>query len=327
MQPNQQIIQALGRIGDATLVGADEPKLLQEAYRALAFSEWEGLVLRAPASVDLDGAQGLPVLAAWRHGASREREVVLGDNALVIANLVGGKGHWVTPLFPPQVLKVPKPGRRPPPKTDGAATPAGSMGVRRLELKSAGGVPWRAGRYALRIISYDWVSNTVATVLTGPQPPVPPGQSAEDRLATWSARGRGTPGVFPNFGREPRTPTLSAAGIALSQPTAPIQRGGPIPVYGVVRLPVGSGWQTGRQTPASVEDAFFVLVRRGILGATVLDIEVPIWVPAGTGALAEGCFAYDLRALAGERLQAGRWQIYAVAGDYTAGPVTLDLAE
>ena len=331
MQPIQQIMERLGRIDDAALAGAGEAQTVQQAYRELAFTEWEGLALRAPAAMDLGAGQGFPVLISWSHDAKREREVVLGDNAVVISNRLDGKGCWFTPLFPPRTHKVPQPGRRPPPvPTPDAATPAGSMGVRRLDLVAEGAIPRQAGRYAVRVISYDWISNAVTTVLSGgPQSPAAPGPGSEDRLASWSVRGRGAPDALPSFVRGPRTPSLSGPGIAVSLPPNAAVKGGPVPVYGAVRLPVASGWRAGGAGPTAVEDAYLVLVRRGFPSPLILDIEVPLWAPAGAapGTLAEGCFAYDLAALAGGRLTASLWQVYAILGASIAGPSPLNVTE
>jgi len=292
MQTTQQIIERLGQIDDATLVGADEPQLLQQAYRTLVFTEWEGLVLRAPAAVDLGRDPGLPILAAWSHGANREREVVLGDNAVVVVNRVDGKGRWVTPLFPPSIVKIPTPDPEPVPTPPAdAATPAGSMGVKRLDLKSEGGIPWQAGRYAVRVISFDWVSNTVPIVLTGPA-------------------------ASP----EPRAPGPGELSVELGPLASPVARGGPIPLRGSVRVLAG---------PAALVNGFLVLVRHGILSPTVLELEIPIHAPAGTppGAPVDAHFEYDLNSSAGGPLPASRWQIYAIVGEHIAGPVALNVTE
>jgi hypothetical protein len=293
MQPNQEIIEKLGQIDDLTLAGADEPQLLEQAYRVLAFTEWEGLVLRAPAAVALGREPGLPILVAWQHNAIREREVVLGDNAVVISNRLDGKGQWVTPLFPPSTLKIPMPRpRRPPPRPSAdAAEPVGSMGVKRLDLKSTGGIPWQAGRYAVRVVSFDWVSNTVPMVLTGPEASSPP-----------------------------PAPGLGELGLELSPLASPVARGGPIPVRGSLRLLAG---------PAAGVSGYLVLVRRGVLSPMVLELEIPIRAPAGAprGAPVDAHFAYDLNSLAGGPLPASRWQVYAIVGRHTAGPVTLNLTE
>lgn len=320
MQPTQQIIERLGRIDDATLVGADESELLQQAYRALAFTEWEGLVLRAPASVDLNRGHGLPILVAWQQSANREREVVLGDNAVVIAERLGGKGLWVTPLFPPSILKIPKPGPRPSPKPSAdAAEPAGSMGVRRLDLIAERGLPQQAGRYAVRVISFDWISNTVPVVVRGPEAPAEPAapaKTAAGRLASWGQRG-------------PRSPAAAGIGVALSPFPPAVPRRGPIPAYGVLRVPASPAWLAAGEGPAAVLDGFLVLVRRGILGPVVLNIEIPIRVPPATtpGMPVDAWFAYDLSALAAERLPASLWQVYTIVGGYIAGPVALNVTE
>jgi hypothetical protein len=320
MQTIQQIIERLGRIDDATLVGAEEAELLQQTYRALVFTEWEGIVVRAPASVDLNRGQGLPILVAWRHGANREREVVLGDNAVVIAERLGGKGLWVTPLFPPAVLKNPMPDPEPaPPRPADAATPAGSMGVQRLDLIAQRGLPRQAGRYAVRVISFDWISNTVPVVVRGPEAPAEPAVPAKTAAGRMSLGGQ----------RGPRSPAVAGIGVALSPFPPEVSRRGPMPAYGALRVPASPAWLAAGVGPAAVLDGFLVLVRRGILTPTVLDIEVPIRVPPGTmpGLPVDAWFAYDLNALAAERLPASLWQVYAIVGGYIAGPVALNVTE
>jgi hypothetical protein len=315
MQSTQTAVDALSRIPEARLL-ADPSDATEAAYDALQGVTFDGIAVRAQAVVAKDR---VPVLVCIAQSAARSNEVPAGDNAVIIVNRVDGAGAWSVPLYPARSEKIPRraPSAPPPPPAGGeAAQPLGSTAVQYLDLGSAQGMRWEAGSYALRVISYDWRSNTVPIQMRDAAAPAASQDQAarEAQRLKFAQSGRGAADSLPHFVRSARSPALEGTGIAAAFPEAAAASGATLPVYGTVRLPPKPARGDG---PIAVETGYIVLARRGSLAPIALPLDVPLY--AGSGAM-EGYFAYDLSKLAANPLPPAEYAAYFVLGEHTAGP-------
>lgn len=185
--------------------------------------------------------------------------------------------------------------------------------VQRLDLKALYGIPWQAGQYAIRAINYDWLSNTARVTLLGPPAQVPP--ATPHRAAT---RGdTSAPTRLPNFFQSKYSPPPPDSGITLRIPARPMPRGGQLPVFGSAKV----------AARADVVRASVILVRANVQNPIVLDLEIPVFPEDRThpDGPAQLFFAYDLNAVASAPLPPATYQVYMVAGAYTAGPYPLTI--
>jgi len=317
MQSTQTAVDALSRIPEARLLGAPSDAT-DAAYDALQGVSFDGIAVRAQAAVANDAR--VPVLVCIAQSAERSSELPAGDNAVVIVNRVDGVGAWSVPVFPRRPEKIPRrtASTPPPPPAGGeAAQPVGSTAVQYLDLGAAQGMRWEAGSYALRVISYDWRSNTVPIQARGAGAPAASQDPAarEAQRLKWAQMGRGSAESLPHFVRSARSPTLEGTGIAAAFPAAPAASGASLPVYGTVRLPSKPARGDG---PVTVETGHVVLARRGSVEPIVAALEVPLY--AGGGGSMEGYFAYDLGKIAPAPLQPAEYAAYFVLREHTAGP-------
>jgi hypothetical protein len=313
MPNGQNAAAALEKLTDAALLHGDASEVVQRAYALLAGIQWEGVALRAPAVADTAKDTAFPVLVAFSQSSARGRQVVAGKSAIVVVTRVDGAGRWMVPVFPPSLIKVPEaeePGAADVPIDDGST---GMTAVERLDLKEHETLPWEGGRYAVRALIYDWVSNTARVTLTGPPAAHPPAAAARPAEPPGNVN---DPTVFPNFIKSKYSPGPPAAGVVLRVPALPIGKGKPVPVFGSARVAAPH---------ANVVEASILLVRRNVLSPIVLDLTIPVFgqdrrVP---GQMTNLYFAYDLNAVASAPLPAGGYQVYLVAGADTAGPYPL----
>jgi hypothetical protein len=324
MQSTQTAVDALSGIPDARLLAAEPGEATEAAYGALQGVAFDGIALRAPAAVARDAHSRIPLLVCISQSAARSGETPPGDNAVVIANRVDGAGSWIVPVYPRRPEKIPKPGARqapPPPEGGEAARPARSTGAQYLDLRAAQGLPWEAGRYAIRVIAYDWRSNTVPIEIRDGNAASPQGEAAREALRLkWAQAGRGTADALPHFVRSAQSPALDGIGIAAAFPQARAPSGGPLPLYGAVRLPSKSPRTDG---PLAVEAGHVFLARRGSVEPIVLTFGVPLY--AGAGGTMEVYFAYDLGAIAKDPMPPAEYAAYFVLGEHTAGPYRITI--
>ena len=315
MSTVEQTVAALGELDDATLLRGDPYDVIRRAYGLVGPLTWTGLALRAPSAADVRHESRLPILAAFAQSGAREREVVAGDTAIVVVTALEGTGQWIVPLFPPPPLKIPDPDhQRPAPAAPADQSTIASTAVQRLDLKEHDAISWQAGHYAIRVLYWDWVSNTARVTLSGP-----PVQRAAALLPHVASRGDvNAPTVFPNFFKTKYSPEAPAAGLALRLPNRPIPHGKPLPVFGSASVPAGA---------ADVLPASILLVRKNVLSPIVLDLDIPIFPedrrPAGE--MMSLYFAYDLNAVASAPLPSAEYQAYVIAGEHTAGPYPLTI--
>ncbi len=318
MQTQQEVANALAKIRDEELLDAAEASLVKSGYQALKQVRFDGLVLRAPAHVELRTHTSVPTLVAMSLGAERADQVPLPDNAALLVTRLGSGERWVVPAFPPPEGKIPLPPSRRPKPPPPANPTMRVTGVKRLDLIELKALPREPGRYAVRILAWDWQSNTVViTLAEGGAVPGP----AQARLLS---RPPSVPEAVLDFFSNQEKPMLEGRGVALSLPTAPVKEGTPLLVRVALRLKAEAGWPRTADG-ATVIPSHVVLTRRGRVMPLIL--ELPIALPADRevvpGSEVEASFSVDLDRLASSPLPAADYQVYLVAGESVSAPVSL----
>jgi hypothetical protein len=335
MSDSTQATEVLRGIDEGQLLGGSEGTLVADAYRLLAKVRWNGIALRVPSMVNLGSAQAVRIVVAVAQTAARQQEVVLGNNAVIITNGLDEFGRASTRLFPEPESKIPIPTRppAPPPESSSTVKNVGSTSVQRVDLKAQGALPWRAGRYAVRVFAYDWVSEAAVVTLAGAAargPASAPGagpvvDTRTNIVGSWT--GGVVSNTLPNFNKLSVSPQLAADGVALQLFARPVAGAGPVPVVGSLRMSI-PGWRRPVGTgPIAIVHGFLVLARRGIVQPILVDIQVPLF-HEGQSAPRDsfnGYFAFDLNRLRTERLPAGQYQVYLVVAEHTAGPYRLQV--
>ncbi|MGZ5091458.1 MAG: hypothetical protein ACXWCY_18205 [Burkholderiales bacterium] len=324
MQTVEVAVDALSRIPDATLLSAPPDQTVDAVYTALAPIRFEGIALRAPAIVTTRQHSAMPVFVAIAHSASRQAQVAPGDNAIVIVNRIHGPQPWIVPLFPPRPAKRPMPSTDfPPAAASGqAGTPLGSTTVQHVDLKAARDLPLEPGHYAIRVVSYDWRSNTVLVRVDDSEVRATQheGAAREALRAKWAQAGRGTADTLPHFVKSAQSPALEGVGVAAAFPLARVPSTGALPIYGVVRLASAS---VRSDAPVAVEAGHVILTRRGILNPIVLTFGLPLY--ASGGGMIEAYFAYDLSKVSKAPLPPAEYAAYFIVQEHTAGPYTITI--
>lgn len=330
MENRQEVIDALQQIDDGALLSLAEDDLTDRAYDALAVLSFQGIVLRAPQQVDLSQQGPLPVLAAISQSGERAADIPMPDNAILICTRFGSRGRWLSPLFPTQFDKIP-PLHQPidvaQPVLEETDVPLSITAVEYLDLQQMGVGSSTTGLYDLRVISWDWLSNTVIIEVDNAEKP------SDSHFEPFAASGgepsqekqtdAGPVPSLPCFEETPLSPTVEPTGIALSVPSSPVALGQPIPVYGTSRLPFRAEMGQAREDSTLIVPGILVLARKGILNPILLDIDIPLVQDAPSST--HGWFAYDLNMLAGNSLPAAEYRVYVLAAGHSAGPYVLEV--
>lgn len=334
--------RALAGLPDRQLKDTPAPQLRNDAMRAAARLQWDGIALRVPELVDLATDASLPVLAAVSQTAQRGQAVPLGRHALVVTM---GLDHFVrsaVPLFPAPAHKIPMPPRtEPPPRPDPpepgeTAAPraqiSGTKSFTTVDLRAANALPWAPGRYAVRVVVLDQASRTAQVRLAGgnaatPSDALPVLDTTPLKREAWAQRGRGEPNRLPNHLKLPNlSPSLGAPGVALGVPSKPQAAAGPVPVVGTVRLPVpGVAGSAAADNPLAAARGTLMLLRAGVQTPLLFDLELPLYPLPQAPGQAEGHFAVDLARLRGAPLAVADYQVWFMLAEHLAGPYRLQV--
>jgi hypothetical protein len=318
MQTHQQVVEALARITDEALLGTPRDDLVERAYQALDGVSFDGIALRAPQRIDLPKNASAPILLVAAQDAQRAGGVPLPANAFFLITHVGPGGQAVSPAFPAPAHKIPLPNQKTPPPPSSPSPTARTTGVEFRDLHAAKALPWEAGRYAVRVLAWDWTSNVVTITLAGDASAKPASVAA--------ASGPAEPGALPSFLKVAESPALSGAGVALALPSTPVKAGTPVVARGSLRLAADSEWpKTADGT--TVVPATVVLTRLGILTPILIELRIPL--PAGTnlssGAEVNAYFSIDLGKSVRAPLSAVDYRAWLVSGEHASGPVPLQI--
>lgn len=313
MQSQKEIVDALAQISDENMLGMSAQDLIRSGYKALKGLRFDGLALRVTKHIEIGKHSSAPALIAMGQGAERPRQVPLPNNACFVVTRIGQGESWVSPAFPPPSGKIPMPpGKQaaPPPPMNSSMR---ITGVEWRDLRALGVLPWEPGRYALRIISWDWLSNTVLITLADQNAvPKAPG------VVTASGP-PGTPDALPSFVRGPNSPALEGIGVALSMPPAPVKEGAPLVARGSLRLKADAEWPKTADG-ATVIPVQLVLARLGIVMPIVIDLKLLLSGVRNpkAGDEVEAYFSVDLDKINASPLPIAEYQAYLIAGEYVS---------
>ncbi len=341
MTPPTEKVMKLVQLKDQDFFNLDRDANDVVSHQLLMMKDFEGIVLGAPRKVDLGRHAQLPVLWLMRATQLRNWQVVLKRNAtVVITDLLhgttalyyafgGGKRYDFRSIRASQ-SKAPPTGRH---AESAGATP------HMLDIRKITNLPWQPGRYAISIISYDWLTNTVVVELEAEsKKPQTPSRMPADQARTLVAKlhKASSDGKKPpqNFEANSLTPTICKPGISLSVPEKPISYGkgfqiqgaGKVALYpgAIVEKGLSTGKEaTGIQTPDAVIRCRIVLIE---LDRTTeprnFEVLIPIHAKDSLtpGALTAFSFTLDVEAHLKYSLPAADYLVYAVVAEHITGP-------
>jgi hypothetical protein len=295
-------------VGDAQILALQ--RALAKIYRDAAFTGSNdtepGIAIGAPRSVV--ARDELPLLVAMHQTGVRNWQVDPKQNFVVVAtNLDTAQVRVARPLAPGKREQTPRP--------SGTGTPpAGSLAeqvtnlVERLDVAGlwAQGLP--PGRYALRVIVYDWLSNTVLVDWR------PAKQTPAVDTAPWA------PGLLAAA----RDEAATREGVFFHLPER-VPAGAPVPLRASVSLPAArvtrmrlEGEANTRLVPATL-----LLVALDDPMAFDLNIGVPMKSGPQPADRINVLFATDVREAQSAELSAGTYRAYLIVGANIAGPVSI----
>jgi len=277
------------------------------------------VAIGAPKAIEVDKQDEFPLLMAIRTTGLRDWRVDFDQNARILLvdldtgvirseRLVGSHKRGLTPL--------PSMSQERPDELNAATV---SIGLNKLRgLRKSLGIDWRPGRYAVTVIIYDWISNTVVVELKGKD---------EKRPARWPQEASS---FLSSTSIMKETPKIDVLGMSLSAPEE-VDLGAPVPIYGAVHIPFDKAIVAAckkSDSETKTPDKSWLLIASVIL--VKLDAEDPeqigMVIPAtvsgdpGSGQILQGYFSLDIRTALSGRNLSGKHQLYLVAGDKVAGP-------
>jgi hypothetical protein len=157
----------------------DTESLFLDMELKLADLDFQGVAINAPQRIATAKQEQLPVIMAIQATGLRAWEFPRDMNCIVAATDLTTRAVYFGQAFrdPKAESFAMPPQAQQPPKPEGSSAAALSTGLSKLDAREVAGLPWRAGRFCLSALMYDWVSNTVEVTLEGGAPgqAVPPG--------------------------------------------------------------------------------------------------------------------------------------------------------
>ncbi|MHC5060818.1 MAG: hypothetical protein ACYTFK_07020 [Planctomycetota bacterium] len=340
MDPREQIASML-KLSHEEFFQDDETRLF-EYEQKLALTDFECLAINAPKLIDTESQTTLPVALAIQRNSLREWEVLFQTNAiLVAANLDTGDVKFGSAFASSEKrpVAVSKSRQGPAPDEDSATTQF--LEVLLLDAKAKLGLPWKPNKFAISVISYDWVSNTVQVELQSDDDmegvtarPVfpPPNLSAGAPVKKLFGSSGRDKMVLPSYLPNSKTPKLTSPGLTLAIEANPAPGGGLIvngafsttaKEYHIPQKVQTHRFDNAQQyNVAAVVPLTFVIVGLDWPVPVQLDWAIPVYSnqTIEPGAPLQGCFALDALAGAGVKLPADNYLAYAVLEGTIYGP-------
>lgn len=145
------------------LLSLNNNELIEREIKLLE-SDFVGVAIQSPATIDITKQSAIPVIFASRFDGTRDWKHPLLDNALLLAiNLQDHKIH-LSPTFPNR-KRIDDAQRQIKPSD----TELAGFGVQlvKLDARTILGIPWLAAHWKFSLIYYDLVSNLTQTELKG----------------------------------------------------------------------------------------------------------------------------------------------------------------
>jgi hypothetical protein len=300
--------------------------------------EFFGLLITAPLTVSLSEKNSLPMVLLERRDAVRLWDVAFDLNTILIAvNLSQGDLRYgLAASKPDSGVRRWEPGSvgsRLGPKPEGKQAGITITKAHILDAREICKLPWEPERYALSVISYDWVSNTRLVELEGKHGPIERVSLAE------AAKVNRVPQVglqdeLPVFLRTAKNPALPSQGVALSISNAFSATAERLPVYGSFRIAlpeyaiigVTSGSDSERQ---ALVRGTLLLIQKDVPVSARVNLVIPILGrgPKQSGDLVEGFFGIDLKQEIRDTLVPGQYVLYFLLDRHISAPLRLDVGK
>jgi hypothetical protein len=357
MEARDRLTARMQGMPDDMYLRQDRAAVASLPDEALAL-DFTGLVLGAPRAVNVESTQGIPALLLSARTQKRSAEVDWHRNAVVVASDIERGDVFAGEAFPGDDSKSPGPalgdaGRAnnplPPqaarsPRTDALLAELGAghtAGTVWLDFRKLLPLPAESGRWALRVIYFDEISNPTFVEVRG-KPAAAAGVSPETALGLVARlRAAGQANGLPRYYRTPDTPQLKSPGVAaVLAATGSASGARPPALHGAMRLEVSphslvhqtdsSGGDRSAQTntPAAVLRAMVLVVMKDRSMPVRIPLEIPVWSDRTLkpGDLVDAAFSIDIAEAMPKQALAGTYQVYIVGGRYLSGPYPLTLA-
>lgn len=337
--PKQLAEQILSLRGEQ-FFSADQA-LLDSMRQAACQHKLEGLAIACPDTVR---DSRFPVVLLNARRTSRNKQVGGKLNYLLLVSPLGQGQVNVVPYFEPgPVNKNPRP-RKPPVPPPWPAPRAGEATLTGVVLEQAGrrlSLPPR-GAVAVRVLAWDWVSNTSLVQLE--REPEMPGEGwrhhlDEARALHLRVVAAAESGAALRHGPGPDSPRLEGPGAALALAQQWPADDDSLMVHGTVGQKIDVGnlvlerWRVppdpAQAPPAAAElpramiNAALIVVRHADIDAEQVELTIPIYSaePLQPGQPVQGSFSLDLARVL-PRIP-GPCMVWLVAGEQLAGPCPL----
>lgn len=348
MQRNNDAVFQMLKLPDSGYFQLAEEKRSGMLDVLIQMDRFQGIALGGPDIVDVGKQDRLPLLWAKRAGNIRNWQVVAERNStLIVSDLASGRILAQNAFAGPKKIDY----RDLPKSAEGDAkdvvAPQGATAsCDILDARQIMNLPWRPGRYAISLVMFDWVANTLEVEFRRDGAPM--AQAESDALAIprtaaaeWEQkRQKAAKVTFPAFVFAPtdKNPKLQGEGIALQVPDSFASGTPQWLIHGAARLKLSPGNIVLRPAPSSPELAGAAtpsvpdaILRVSLLLAQLdaplrkIDIEIPIIGkgPVRSGDTVDAVFTVDIKAALHSELPAAPYQVYAAGANHIAGPYPL----
>ena len=315
MSTQQEIFTNLAALPDAEFFALPSPRS-DAAEAQLARSGFEGMVVNAPAVVDIAVRQSLPLMMLRRMSVLRNWEARPHLNTQLMAVDLDRGDVYVRNAYQeskrrwPAVVEKSMSGERP--GEDAAEDAFAKVDV--FDARQLLQLPWRPAHLLVRMVYLDWVSNAVKVEL----------QQAGNGLvvAPYPADEAGALRGRPEYDKKPDSPPLSGPGAALRLPEQ-AAAGAPIPVSGAVRMAASP--HAVAEGGGAVLSGELILASRDERDPLKIPVKFPSVAQGAVepGRLVDGYFQFDLRRRA--EVKPGTYFVYFAAGEYLSAPQKLTI--
>jgi len=160
MTPISEIAYALKSI-DTELFFGPKKYLTKEVRSVIRGMKFDGVAIQAPQKINVESTGIAPLLIVLSHDAKRRNEVPLGDNSFVVCKDIITDISWKVPLFSTPRGKIPMPADQMPPPPLKPSLSIRTTVIKTIDLHDNANLPWKPGKFSVKIVIKDWESNEV----------------------------------------------------------------------------------------------------------------------------------------------------------------------
>jgi hypothetical protein len=300
-----------------------DPAALATREMRLLELDSEGIALAAPAHIDTEHQDRLPLLLAMRFDGRRSSEFPLASNTVVVAADPDGGRVELAPVFKqPGAAHHDHEQRSRVSSSATLATRAAK--VLSIDAESLLQLPWSAGRWSFTVLYYDWASNPVTVELTSSSSAPGPAAGTIPKSSTPKERCTGKVYALPCYRKPVGAPAAPELGVVF---TTSYQSRTPQTQRLLLRGSFALDLPRRAQHDPDAQSATLVPITLLLLGARgdrwQLDFGVPARTNNRSGATprAVGYFTLDVLALPEKPpLEQSRYAAYLVAAGQAYGP-------